>query len=429
MSQETHAGQWLGFRQPVLRVAREKLGETFSATHEANPGEVWEESEFWVALSWKIDPDGTLGIRKYFESPYRPGQPITMDEYYGWMFENSVPGLPAAAAKEALTPLQYMRKYGAFKVSDGSYSRAHERPLTETELTGGAFTQDGTSVMRDAACVGVLVDGVPCAGFNTPSRKLEFYSPTLATWGWPEHAIPRYVPGHVHWRDLKREEGEFDLLPNFRLPTLVHTRSAVKWLYEISHTNPLWISTPDAARFGIRTGDLVKLRTQIGSFVTRAWVTEGIRPGVLGMSHHLGRWRLKEETGGARTSTSLVSIARDGGRYRMRQEHGARPFQSNDPDSQRIWWNEIGVHQNLTFPVQPDPVSGMHCWHQRVTLERAAPGDRYGDIEVDTDKAHAAYKEWMQRTRPAPGPGGMRRPYWFDRPLRPVAAAYKLPPE
>ena len=110
--------------------------------------------------------------------------------------------------------------------------------------------------------------------------------------------MPRYVPGHVHWRDLKREEGEFDLLPNFRLPTLVHTRSAVKWLYEISHSNPLWISTTDARQYGLKTGDLVKLRTRIGYFVTRAWVTEGIRPGVLGMSHHLGRWRLKEDTGG-----------------------------------------------------------------------------------------------------------------------------------
>ena len=73
MSQETHAAQWLGFRQPVLRVAREKRGETINATYEANPGEVWEESEFWVALTWRIDPDGSLGIRKHFESPYRPG--------------------------------------------------------------------------------------------------------------------------------------------------------------------------------------------------------------------------------------------------------------------------------------------------------------------------------------------------------------------
>ena len=83
----------------------------------------------------------------------------------------------------------------------------------------------------------------------------------------------------------------------------------------------------------------------------------------------------------------------------------------------------IGVHQNLTFPVQPDPVSGMHCWHQRVTLEKAGPGDRYGDIFVDTGKAHEVYKEWLAMTRPAPGPDGLRRPLWFDRPLRPVPAA------
>ena len=34
MSQETHAAQWLGFRQPVLRVAREKRGENVNATYE-----------------------------------------------------------------------------------------------------------------------------------------------------------------------------------------------------------------------------------------------------------------------------------------------------------------------------------------------------------------------------------------------------------
>ena len=121
------------------------------------------------------------------------------------------------------------------------------------------------------------------------------------------------------------------------------------------------------------------------------------------MSHHLGRWRLQDESRRrAQCDARSSRIARDpAGRYRMRQAHGAQPFASSDPDSQRIWWNEVGVHQNLTFPVQPDPVSGMHCWHQRVRLEKAGPDDRYGDIEVDTEKAHEAYKEWMQRTRPA----------------------------
>ena len=290
-----------------------------------------------------------------------------------------------------------------------------------------AVTDDGT-VERDRTPVGIVVDGVACAGFNTPSRRLEFHSPTLVSWGWPEHAIPAYTHGHVHWRDLKRDEGEFDLLPNFRLPTLVHTRSAVKWLYEISHSNPLWISTGDARQCGLHTGDLVRVRTRIGYFVTRVWITEGIRPGVVGMSHHLGRWRLEKESGGSRLASALVSIDREGpGCYRMRQVDGARPFSSADPDTERIWWSEVGVHQNLTFPVQPDPVSGMHCWHQRVRLEPAGPGDRYGDIEVDTGEAHRAYKEWMQRTRPAPGPGNLRRPLWFDRPLRPTPAAYRFP--
>jgi anaerobic selenocysteine-containing dehydrogenase len=427
MSQETHAGRWLGFRQPVTRVAMEKQGKPVTHTHESNPGEVWEETEFWIALSWAIDPDGSLGIRQYFESPYRPGRRITVDEYFGWIFEHSVPGLPEAAKRENLTPLQYMRRYGAFKVDEVAYSKTHEQ-LLAPDVASAAATDAHTGLLtRDGKTVGVAVDGLPRTGFNTPSRKLEFYSPTMAAWGWPEHAIPRYVPGHVYWRTLDRAANEFDLLPNFRLPTLIHTRSPVKWLYEISHSNPLWIATEDAVALGVATGDLVKISTAIGTFVTRAWVTEGIRPGVVGMSHHLGRWRTDERQGGGRSASALVRITRSGtGRYDMRQVHGVQPFDSDDPDSKRVWWTEVGVHQNLTFPVQPDPVSGMHCWHQRVRVDKAGPEDRYGDISVDTELSHRVYKEWMAKTRPAPGPDGTRRPMWFDRPLRPVPEAYRF---
>jgi hypothetical protein len=49
-----------------------------------------------------MDPDGSLGIRKHFESPYRPGEKITVDEYYQYVFEHTK-GLPEAAAKEGLT--------------------------------------------------------------------------------------------------------------------------------------------------------------------------------------------------------------------------------------------------------------------------------------------------------------------------------------
>src|SRR5262249_17805194 len=158
MSQETHAAQWLGFRQPVLRVAREKRGEKISATYEANPGEGWEESEFWAALSWRIDPDGALGIRKHFESPYRQAQPVTMDEYSGWVYETAGPGWREAAAKEQLTPLAYMRKYGVFKVKDNVY-KPYEAPLAAEALAGTAIDEADEIVTKDGEPVGVLVNG------------------------------------------------------------------------------------------------------------------------------------------------------------------------------------------------------------------------------------------------------------------------------
>ncbi|MEE1543142.1 MAG: molybdopterin-dependent oxidoreductase, partial [Alphaproteobacteria bacterium] len=114
-SYETHAGMWIAFRQPVLREFARRQGKPVRFTHEANPGEVWEEDEFWIELSWRIDHDGSLGIRKHFESPWRAGECITVDEYYRYLFEH-VKGLPEAAAAEGLSPLDYMRKHGAFLV-------------------------------------------------------------------------------------------------------------------------------------------------------------------------------------------------------------------------------------------------------------------------------------------------------------------------
>jgi anaerobic selenocysteine-containing dehydrogenase len=431
MSQETHAARWIGFRQPVLRVALERQGRRFDWTWQAHEaagiGQVWEEDEFWIALSWRIDPDGALGIRRWFESPYRPGERLRIEEFYRWIFEHSVPGLPEAAAREGLTPLEYMRRYGAFLIEEGVYE-SHETPLDPRDLAGARVDPVTKVVTRGGQPVGVEVDGVARVGFPTPSRRLEFFSRTLKEWRWPEHAVPGYIRSHVHWSQIDRERGEMVLLPTFRLPTLIHTRSGnAKWLNELSHTNPVWLSPEDARRIGVGTGDLVRVETAIGHFVDRVWVTEALRPGVVACSHHIGRWRLAEAEGGERWSTALVDLRREGpGRWRMRQVHGVRPFASEDPDSSRIWWQDAGVNQNLTFPVQPDPVSGQHCWHQKVRVVRAGPDDRYGDIVVDTNRAHEIYRQWLALTRPAPGPEGLRRPLWLPRPFKPDPAAYRL---
>jgi anaerobic selenocysteine-containing dehydrogenase len=444
-SYETHDSQWLGFRQPVKKAAKERLGGTVSDTREVNPGAVWEENEFWIALSWRIDPDGALGIRKHFESKEKPGEKLGVDEYYRFIFENSVPGLPERAAAEGLKPLEYMRRYGVFEVAAG-VGPVYEQAVPAGELEDVAkdqldrvFTRapkpapvnivpiptpDGDADGR--RLVGVDDDGVVRRGFPTPSGRLEFFSKTLKDWGWPEYALPTYIKSHIHAENLKA--GEMPLIATFRLPIQIHTRSAnAKWLDEIAHTNPLWMHTHDAERLGLKTGDLVRVETRLGYFVVKAWVSEGIRPGVVACSHHMGRWKTGDA--GQRQMMPTVALENSGRHWSLRRRADIAPFASSDPDTSRIWWADGGVHQNLTFAVQPDPISGMHCWHQAVRVRKAEPGDRYADVFVDTEKSRGAYKEWMERTRPAEkvSPDGLRRPYWLLRPLKPARDVYKIP--
>ena len=478
-SYETHASQWIGFRQPVLRVAKAKKGDPITDTRDTNPGEVWEENEFWIELSWRIDPDGSLGIRQHFESPYRPGEKITIDEYYQWIFENAVPGLPEAAAAEGMTPMEYMRRYAAFEITKDVYA-VHKRPLDasvlehaevcseETESDQGRNTaeESGSTEPEPGVWVdklphnsnhapqpgpfknakgqlraGIVVDGKPVKGFPTPSGRLEFFSTTLRDWGWPEYAVPIYprndrerdemihIVSQVHHKTIDRSKGEYMLLPTFRLPTLIHSRTnGAKWLHETAHTNPVWVNPIDAKHLGVRTGDEVRITTEIGSLVDKVWVTEGIKPGVIACSHHLGRWRLHETTGSDRWNSSLVKMnSGDDGNWSISQVHGPQPWQSSDPDTSRVWWTDGGVHQNIIFPVQPDPISGMMCWHQRVTVEKVSGQSQYGQIQVDTNRAYQAFERWLTLTRPAPGPGGLYRPYWMLRVLKPHPDAYVVP--
>jgi anaerobic selenocysteine-containing dehydrogenase len=445
-SYEQYDGQFITFRQPVLRAARERLGEAITDTRQVNPGEVWEENEFWIELSWRIDPDGTMGIRQFFESREKPGEKLSVDEYYGWMFAESVPGLADAAREQKMSALEYMRRYGAFEITKGVgalheavvpdrelddihvdphgrvYSRAAPPPKINLAPTGAP---DGDEEGRRAA--GVLIDGVVRRGFPTPSGRLEFYSRTLAEWGWSDLSIPTYLPSHVH--PARLTEGQVPLISTFRLPTQIHTRSAnSKWLDELAHHNPLWIHPSHAAPMGIQTGDLVRVETELGHYVVKAWVTEGIRPGVVACSHHMGRWRIEGHDHAGRLNTRAVRLDRDGSRWALggRGQHDSH--HSKDPDTSRIWWSEVGVHQNMTFGVHPDPISGQHCWHQAVRIRPAETGDRPGDVVADTDRSRQVYLDWMARARPATAvsPNGERRPHWLIRPLRPAREAYRI---
>ncbi|MEE2812477.1 MAG: molybdopterin-dependent oxidoreductase [Candidatus Thermoplasmatota archaeon] len=390
-SYATSSGKWVAFRQPVLREYARREGKDVNFTYEINPGEVWEEDEFWNELSLRIDPDGEMGIKKHFESPYRMGESITIDEYYQYLFER-VPGLPEAAKEEGVSELDYMRKHGAFLIEPATYKKHEEE------------------------------------GWPTPSGKQEFYSQTMIDFGYPEHAIPHFrIKSQVHPSKLMGED-EYCLLPNFRLPQHIHSRSAnAKWLVEIAHRNPIWIHPKDAEKLGVAEGELLKIETEIGWFVDKVWVTESIKPGVVGCSHHIGRWRRSQDQGN-RFLTNEVSIENIDGKMRMRTVKGIQPWESDDADTNRIWWRDGGVHQNITHAVQPDPISGAHCWLQKVRLSRPSEDEHYGDVEVDSEKSFAYYKKWNEMAlENETHPRGERRPLWMKRPLSPKKEHWFMP--
>ena len=66
-------------------------------------------------------------------------------------------------------------------------------------------------------------------------------------------------------------------------------------------------------------------------------------------------------------------------------------------------------------------------WVNRLfTIEQVGPDDHYADVFVDTNKAFEVYQAWLNKTRPAPGPDGLRRPLWMLRPAKPEPETYRM---
>jgi len=289
-----------------------------------------------------------------------------------------------------------------------------------------------------------------------------------------------HITSHVNHMYMT-EENSYALNTVFRLPYNIHTRSAnSKHLMEISQNHdPIWISTPDAKRQGFKRGDPIRVEIvdsvsglNSGYFVAMAVPTEGVLPGTLACSHHGGRWKLKnsvtipngvsdgkvdgqpiarnmndpkfmadspanagkdgaqikiEDYDGTSGMNSYgvptAEMVMDGKKGLMRYVEGITPFHADrfkdyNKDSDNIWWDGLsGSWQNAVAPVHPDPISGMHCWHQKVILKPAEPGDKIGDIYVDYENNFKTYQAWRDElTRPLTSANKWRRPQFIKRP-------------
>ena len=534
-SEATMPARWTSFRQPVMRVALEKAGwkpnnparATLEAHIKAGLGEVWEENEFWFDMCVNyIDPKGeifldaakTKTIKSMWESKKTPGTPVTISEWYDAAFGDNLPNLKATATadsryKNAEFPVyEYMRDHGAWMEENHIYS-AQEREVKDDGKNyishGHKYDKKHVSINKRTGVmtakshgktksIGIEIDGKKMEGFATLDKKLDFFCEWFADdWKWPEYAIPIYPKNEKEKKEMKHivshvnhmhmtEENSYALNTVFRLPYNIHTRSAnSKHLMEISQNHdPIWISTPDAARQGFKRGDAIRVKIldtitglSSGYFVAMAVPTEGVLPGTLACSHHGGRWKLvnsvtipngvsdgkvdsqpvqrdmndpkfmahsPENAGkdGAQIKIEnydgtsglnsfgvpTAEIQMDGKEGKLKYVEGIKPFHTErfadyNKDSGNIWWDGLsGSWQNAVAAPHPDPISGMHCWHQKVVLEPAESGDKIGDIFVNYENNFKIYQGWRDDlTRGLDENDTLRRPKHIKRPWVPLS--------
>jgi anaerobic selenocysteine-containing dehydrogenase len=194
--------------------------------------------------------------------------------------------------------------------------------------------------------VGQKIGDKVYAGFKpdklNKSGYFELYSELLE--GKKFNPMPSYLPIPEH----EKMDSDELILTTYKVAVHIHSRSSHrKWLTELYHDNPGWINPVTASKLGIKNGDKIKVQSSIGEITTKARVTEGVVPGIIAISYHVGR----EESG------------RYGSGKKSPMEGGAH---DNDPDLKLMWWKDHGVHLNRVIPNSPDPIGGQQRWMDTV---------------------------------------------------------------
>lgn len=124
-------------------------------------------------------------------------------------------------------------------------------------------------------------DGAP-AVFDTPSKKIEFYSTQLQQAGFDP--VPKYTPPEPP------PPGSYRLLFG-RAPMHSFSRTQTNpLLLDLQDQNSIWVNAEEAQRLGLKSGDYVRLRNADGQLSNRIRVkaTERIRPDCVYMTHGWG---------------------------------------------------------------------------------------------------------------------------------------------
>ncbi len=407
---------------------------------------------------------------------------IRIEDWYNWSAHEVLPRLVDTSKALGLEPVEYLELYQFWEEVPEVYKQhTYEKPVPPEKV---AKVDPVTKLAFDSKgkVVGVEVDGRVYAGQKTWSRKLEFFSLPLREQELMELSIPifpreellkRAIQGDLNatqqlisdkmhlvipimdfWAripglttGIDPSKGEALFVANVRfLFASENSRSQYNWFnYELFPALYLWVNPIDAERMGLKTGDVVKVRVlipplndlEVSSFVTKVWVTNRVREGVVLMLQGQYRWRpawwtKAEYTVNGKKYTinpssvvftaydmkvdgkSLMDAIRDGSFHRDWKKFEAvvvehtRPMTDAEIESyyvtslykergmpfwdqgKYVWWKEAGASYDFILPQTNDPVSWTNIWHFKVKIEKVDPKE-YGKLEYDYEAAKAAF--------------------------------------
>ena len=290
-------------------------------------GEAKDVRESLKAIVEAIDADGSRGMKQY------------------WAFANAKEWVKQGveATPELATSYKKFKKKGIW-------------PLY------GTLDPNSRKIVKGGEPVKAPYGTYQAAGFATESGKIELAAPA--------------------WQPNPRldgiKESEF-VMSTFKTSYQSGSQTTnLKLLSEMWHSNPLWINKEIAKKLSISDGALVRVTSEVGYMVTKAWLTHGIHPQVVGISTSVGRTSYGRVA--QADPTAIASYAKE---------------EQRDSDIEgNLWWRDRGTNPNDIIPLAVDPVSGIQAWNDTVvSIAPAKEGDTYGDIRVDNVKHLAIYKK------------------------------------
>ncbi|MBI2528411.1 MAG: molybdopterin-dependent oxidoreductase [Candidatus Rokubacteria bacterium] len=233
---------------------------------------------------------GTVGFNPDAPNVYTPVLPNTKttgDIHIGLAKALGLPGVGEKAFEDG-SPLNTYWDF--YRKGLQNLSKNTGRPIGEIVAKGGVFEDPGNEYdgkylrYKYGKLIHIYIEQLATTKDSVTGQYLE---------GLPHYEAPKFSD-ETAIAAVDGREYPFHLI-TYKMAWHGQARTAtIPWLMIIQPENYAEINAGDARRLGIHDGDLVRLTsaTSPEGVVGKAKVTEGLKPGVIAVSHHFGHWEL-----------------------------------------------------------------------------------------------------------------------------------------